>query len=98
MRVAFAKKKLERLYLEGIGAEQYPEAVYLSFVDAIRLLILAPDERTLYQIPGFRPEKLQGKRRFDKSIRLNKQFRLIYRIEQDPDGNFCFVLDLEDYH
>ncbi len=98
MRILFANKKLEKLYLEGIGAERFPESVYVSFVDVIRLIIAIADERVLYKIPGLRPEKLRGKRKFDKSLRLNQQFRLIYRIEKDTDGNFFFVLDLEDYH
>ncbi len=98
MRVQFASKKLERLYLEGTGAERIPEGVYVSFVDLIRLIIAIPNERVLYNIPGLRPEKLRGKRQFEKSLRVNQQFRLIYRIEKDADGNFFFVLDLEDYH
>ena len=98
MRIMFANRKLEKMYLEGTGAERLPESVYVSFVDLIRFIIAIPDERILYNIPGLRPEKLRGKRKFDRSLRLNQQFRLIYRIEKDTDGNFFFVLDLEDYH
>jgi toxin HigB-1 len=98
MRILFANKKLERLYLEGKGAERYPDGVYISFVDLVRFITSIPDERILYNLPGLRPEKLHGKRKFEKSLRLNQQFRLIYRIEKDADGNFVFILDLEDYH
>ena len=98
MRFAFANKKLEVLFLEGKGARKLPEGVYVAFLDAIAVIAAIQDERELYDRPGLRPERLSGKRSGEYSLRLNKQFRLIYTIETDPDGNLILVLEIQDYH
>lgn len=43
-------------------------------------------------------ELLKGKRSSDYSIRLNKQFRLTFRIEPEEGGNRLLILAIEDYH
>jgi len=43
-------------------------------------------------------EKLKRKRRHEYSMRLNKQFRLIYRIEKAGQHNQLVVTGIEDYH
>ena len=45
-------------------------------------------------------EKLKGERgnRGERSIRLNKQFRLILTISSDDRGKLLLILDIEDYH
>jgi toxin HigB-1 len=98
MRFAFANRKLEALYLEGKGVRKLPEGVYFAFLDAIAVIIAIQDERELYDRPGLRPERLSGKRSGDYSLRLNKQFRLIYNIETDSEGNLILLLNIEDYH
>jgi toxin HigB-1 len=98
MRFAFANRKLEALYLEGKGARKLPEGVYFAFLDAIAVITAIQDERELYDRPGLRPERLSGKRSGEYSLRLNKQFRLIYSIETDSEGNLILLLNIEDYH
>ena len=98
MRFAFVNRKLETLYLEGKGSRKLPEGVYLAFLDAIAIITAIQDERELYDRPGLRPERLSGKRSGEYSLRLNKQFRLIYSIETDADGNLILLLNIEDYH
>jgi proteic killer suppression protein len=43
-------------------------------------------------------EKLSGVREGQYSIRLDKQYRLIFTIERDQDGNYLLIIDLVDYH
>lgn len=43
-------------------------------------------------------EKLKGQRAGQRSIRLNRQWRLIVVIEHDDQGKSIVVLDIEDYH
>jgi toxin HigB-1 len=98
VQISFANKKLERLFLEGKGAEKLPEGVYFSFVAAVRVLLQINDERELYLASGLRPEKLGGNRKGQNSIRLNAQFRLVYSIETDTNGKYILILELVDYH
>jgi toxin HigB-1 len=98
VQVAFANKKLERLFLEGKGADKLPQNVYENFMDAVRMLIRIPDERELYALTGYHPEKLRGDRKGQYSLRLNDQFRLIYTMIKNPDGKIVFLLEIVDYH
>ena len=58
----------------------------------------AIDVRDLYALKSLRFERLSGTRKNDRSIRLNKQWRLTLRLEKDDDGDFILILDIEDYH
>ncbi len=46
--------------------------------------------------PGF--ERLKGRRRHQRSLRLNRQFRLIVEVEARPGGNLIALKSIEDYH
>jgi len=43
-------------------------------------------------------EKLKGDRDGQRSIRLNQQWRLILRLEQDSEGRFLIIIEIVDYH
>ena len=43
-------------------------------------------------------EKLKGDRQEERSMRLNKQWRLIVKIIPDTPKNRVAVLAIEDYH
>lgn len=98
MKFAFKNSHLERLYLNGKGAQDLPEGVYRRFLTVMQIIVTAPDERIFYQIKGLQAEKLGGDRQGQLSIRLNKQFRLCYEIIKDTDGNIVFILEIVDYH
>ena len=98
VRVQFANKKLLALYETEAGARKYPAAVVDAFFEVIAALRAAKDERDLYAIKSLHFEALKGDRADQRSVRLNKQFRLILRIETDPSGNIILVIELEDYH
>ncbi len=98
MQVAFANKKLERLFLERKGAEELPESVYIAFIQVISIFTQITDEREIYERAGLRAEKLSGNRKGQQSVRLNAQFRLIYTIQKDSVGKYIFVIELVDYH
>jgi toxin HigB-1 len=45
-------------------------------------------------------EKLSGKRakQGQRSLRLNNQWRLIVTVDEDEQGNYLTIIDIEDYH
>lgn len=100
MRFEFANKKIQELYTEEKGAKKYPPAVVNRFFEVVANIEAAKDEQDLRNIKGLRYEKLKGQRgkAGERSIRLNKQFRLIVRIEKDDDGRLLIIIDIEDYH
>lgn len=54
-------------------------------------IVVASGPEGLKQIKGFRDKPLQGKWKGHRASRLNKQYRVIYRIEADV----LFVLVME---
>ncbi|UCJ10859.1 MAG: type II toxin-antitoxin system RelE/ParE family toxin [Phormidium sp. PBR-2020] len=55
------------------------------------------DRFLLYALKGFQFEKLKG-RPGERSLRLNKQWRLIVAVERDEEGGYLLIIDIEDYH
>lgn len=100
LRFIFASKKLQQLYAAGTGAARYPPEVVDAFFDNMAVIRAACDENDLRALKSLHFEKLQGERghRGERSIRLNRQFRLILRLETDEHGKMVCVLDIVDYH
>jgi proteic killer suppression protein len=82
MKIRFADKKLEALYLEGKGAQNYPQQVVTAFTNTLATIQTLENETLFYRFKSWRVEKLSGKRAGEYSIRLNKQFRLVYTLEK----------------
>lgn len=97
MRIRFAHKRLEMLYTEEKGAAHYTRAVVDNFFEAVQYIQAALDERDLYQAKAFHYEKLHG-RAPERSLRLNKQWRLIVIPTDDAQGSIMEIVAIEDYH
>lgn len=98
MRFRFCTKRLQRLYTEGRDIRHLPASVVEAFLEVMLVIEAAPDERTLYEFPSLRFEKLKGRRKGQRSLRLNDQFRLTLTVEQDEEGSYLLILGIEDYH
>lgn len=99
MRFRFKDKKLEALYTEEKNAHKYPNVVD-DFFEVMAIIAAALTERDLYANKGLRFEKLVGQRgkQGQRSLRLNKQWRLIVTLEEDAEGFYLQILGIEDYH
>lgn len=98
MRFTFRTRKLLELYEEGRGAAKYDAGAVAAFFEVMAIIDSAPDERTLCGLKSLHFEKLKGKRHHERSLRLNKQWRLIVEIRSDAEGNVLLMKDIEDYH
>lgn len=58
----------------------------------------APSFQQLATNRGLRLEKLHGDRREQYSVRLNMQFRLVFTLERDVDGEVLLMIEIVDYH
>ena len=76
------------------------KAVRPGILDKMAVIRAASDESDLRTLKSLHFEKLKGERgnRGERSIRLNKQFRLTFTIETDDRGKLLRILDVEDYH
>lgn len=99
MRIQFRNDGLRRLYeqadavVPGLGPE-----VTRAFRKKVGFLVAAQSELDLRNYRALRFKKLKGRRAGQYSIRLNDQWRLILRIEDDASGRLLIVVEVIDYH
>ena len=76
-----------------------PERVR-GFRKVMNLIRTVQNETELYQWKGGHFEKLEPPRSHQRSLRTNKQWRLIVEIEkrEGPNNNVCVIKGIEDYH
>jgi len=98
MRFSFKSRKLLLLYEQEKGATQYDPGALEAFFEVMAMIDSAPDERTLYELKSLHFEKLKGKRKHERSLRLNKQWRLIVELLKDGDGTLLLIKEITDYH
>jgi toxin HigB-1 len=97
MEVRHADKKLERLetdasYTAGLGTD-----IVRAYRKVMGVIRAALDERAFYAMKSLHYEKLKGRRGHQRSMRLNKQFRLILEIKVEAHKT-AVIVSLEDYH
>lgn len=99
MRVEFEDPDLQRLYTDQkFRIPHFGPDLTKAFRKRMAVLVAAQDERDLYALKSLHFEKLSGERLAQRSIRLNDQWRLIFRLEEDQDGRLVIVIEITDYH
>ncbi|MEI6043122.1 MAG: type II toxin-antitoxin system RelE/ParE family toxin [Chloroflexota bacterium] len=98
MRFRFKTEKLKELYTLEKNEAKYPSAVVDRFFDVMSVITYANDERDLYSLRSLHFEKLKGEREGQRSLRLNKQWRLIVILEVNEEGKVLLILDIENHY
>lgn len=86
MEFEFATRKLEELYYDDKGAEEYPDSVITSFVNRIAVIAAARDEPDLRGLKSLHFEKLKPTSANRYSMRLSGRWRLILTFDA-PSGS-----------
>src|SRR5574341_816392 len=98
MKIVFRDQRLALIRTEQAARTRLPISVIKSCREKLVVLEAAPDERTLRNWKSLKYEKLQGDRKGQRSIRINDQFRLVFRLDESTKPRTIEVLDVEDYH
>jgi proteic killer suppression protein len=98
MRIAFAHATLALIETDEAGATQLPVAVIKSARRKLTVLRAAIDDRSLRNWRSLRYEKLKGNREGQRSIRINKQYRMVFSLDEEADPPTITILSIEDYH
>lgn len=99
MRFEFEDEDLRRLYEEPdfvmprLGGE-----LVKAYRKKLGFIAAAESELDLRNYKALHFEKLAGGRSGQHSIRLNKQWRLILRLETDGYGRVVIIVEIVDYH
>jgi len=99
MRVEFEDDDLRRLYeepdfrLSSIGHD-----LTRAYRKVVGFVAVASDERDLRAMRSLYFEKLEGDRLGQHSLRLNKQWRLVVRLDPTQERKQVVVIEVTDYH
>ena len=97
MEIEFRDAKLALVETRRAAETRLSTAVVHSLRNKLVILRAASDERTLRNWKSLHYERL-ARSRIHRSIRLNKQWRLIFTIATKAKPNKITVLGIEDYH
>ena len=99
MRIRFEDDDLRRLHEEHdfVLPRLGPE-VTRAFRKRVAYLEEAESEADLRHYKALHYEKLRGSRSGQRSIRLNRQWRLILRVEADADGRLLIVVEVVNHY
>ncbi|MGH9737047.1 MAG: type II toxin-antitoxin system RelE/ParE family toxin [Candidatus Acidiferrales bacterium] len=98
MKVEFAEERLTLIETIDAAKTGLPVAVINSFRDKFVIIRAATDERVLRNWKSLHYENLEGYQDGRRSIRLNKQWRVVFTINTECNPNKIRVLSVEDYH
>lgn len=99
MEVLYEDQRLAVVETDRAAAEtRLPIEVINAYRRKLVVLRAAPDERTLRNWKSLHYEKLVGDREGYRSIRLNDQWRLVFRIDTECRPNRITIVAIEDYH
>lgn len=97
MKLEFAESWLQDLANESPGKTRFSKAVVRAYRTKLDLIVAARNERDLRSIRSLRFKELKGMDGL-YSVRVNDQFRIVFRIRHEVSGNVIQVQDLTDYH
>ena len=99
MKIQFEDPDLERLYTDPeFRLPALSEEPTRAYRRRLASIVAATDERDLRAVKSLHFEKLSGNRQGQLSIRINKQWRLIFRLETDDSGKLVVIVEIVDYH
>ena len=93
MIISFANKETAKIW-EGIRITNLPNEIQERARRKLRMLNNSQDIRDLQIPPSNRLEKLKGDYKEFYSIRINDQWRIVFRFED----NNCSQVGIVDYH
>lgn len=97
MEIVFADPALALIESDDAGKTKLPVGVIKSARRKLTLLRSAPDERSLRNWKSLHYEKMKGEREGQRSIRLNDQYRMVFKLSE-TDPLTALILSVEDYH
>jgi len=98
MNIRYEDADLQRMYeVADYRSKRWQKDIIRSFRKVVQWIMEADSESDLYAFKSLHYEKLKGNRVGQRSVRLNDQFRLILRIENNGI-KAVVVIEIVDYH
>jgi toxin HigB-1 len=98
MDVEFEDEDLRRLAFDPSFDMGLDRGIVKSYRMRVQFIAAAVDERAFYAMSSWNFEKLKGDLSGKYSIRLNKQWRLLVKLEKRDLGKTIVFISICDYH
>lgn len=98
MKVEIRDNRLALIRTDEAHKTGLPFAVIKSAREKLVVLEAATDEQTLRNWKSLHYEKLTGSRKGQRSIRLNKQYRMVFELDETCKPPTIIVIEIGDYH
>jgi toxin HigB-1 len=98
MEVEFEDEDLRRLASDPSFDMGMERGIVRAFRMRVQVIAAAEDERAFYKLTSWNFEKLKGDLLGKYSVRLNKQWRLLMRLEKKASGKIVVIISICDYH
>lgn len=98
MEVEHDDPDLALLEAHGPTTAGHGDAVDRGFRKVMQTIRAAVDERDLYKHKSLHFEKLEEDPKGERSLRINKQWRLIVKLRGEAPNKKIGVLRIADYH
>lgn len=98
MEVDFDDDRLNRLEIDTGFDAGFGREVVRGFRKVMQTIRASADERDLYVLKSLHFEKLEGARAHERSLRINRQWRLIIEVVGQAPNKRILVKAIEDYH
>ena len=98
MEIEFGDEDLDRLETDRDFDAGYGRDIVKGYRKLMQIIRAAVDERDFYALKGLHFEKLEGDRSHERSMKINKQWRLILELRGNAPGKRVLVKAIEDYH
>ena len=102
MRVEFKTEYLSYLYTTPLdemkGKHDFPKDIIKQYKKKIQLLISIGSLAQLKQFKGLNYEFLKGDRKGECSIRLNKQYRLIFEQKDEKEISIVLINEISKHY
>jgi proteic killer suppression protein len=93
MIISFGDKETEKLFITGIS-KKFPSTFINTAIRKLDYLNRAKTLQDLEAPPGNRLEALKGDLRGKHSIRINDQYRIVFKFQNDDASE----VEATDYH
>lgn len=98
MEVDFDDERLDRLETDPAYDAGFERSVVKGYRKVMQVIRAAPDERDFYALKSLHFEKLEGDRSHERSMRINKYWRLIVELTGTAPNKRVLIKAIEDYH
>ena len=97
MDVEFANKDLDRLETDRDFNAGFSQEIVRAFRKRMQAIRAATDAREFYKWKSLNYKKRKGKCSHQRSMRLNKQWRLIVELRQVDPRTIVVIVDIKDH-